>query len=72
VSPTLSEPAGLGAEFLERNAAFGLQADVDDGFNSDDLAAYDLTLTRVTVGKGFFQKRGEIVARGICCRHLFS
>ena len=45
---------GLGAEFLQRHAAFDLQADVDDGhvlLDRGNQAAYDLTFARVAVGK---------------------
>ncbi len=66
---------GTGTEFLQRNAAFNLEANIDDGhvlFDGNDLAAHDLTFTGITGGKGFVQKRGEIVTRGICYRHMFS
>ena len=45
-------------EFLERHAAFGLEADVDDGhvlFDRDDLALDDRSLERLVVAIGLVQ-----------------
>src|SRR5207302_2268925 len=75
----LAFAAGTG-EFAQRHAAFGLQADVDDGhvlFNRNHLALDDGTFLQVAAGKGFIQHRGEIVAarvvRSSTSRsHLFS
>ena len=65
----------LDAEFLQRHAAFDLQADVDDGhvfFDGRDDALDDLAFTRMSVREGLFEKRRKIVAGGICCGHMFS
>ena len=66
---------GLGAEFLQRDAAFDLQADVDDRhvfLDGRDDALDDLAFPGMSVGKGFFEEAGEIVAGGIGYRHWFS
>ncbi len=60
---------GLGAEFLQRDAAFDLQADVDDGhvlLDRGDEAANDLAFARMTIREGFFEHAREIVASGSC------
>ena len=67
-------------ELAQRHAAFGLQADVDDGhvlFNRNDLALDDGAFLQVAAGKGFVEHRGEIVAGRIVGSsgirsHLFS
>ena len=59
--------AGAG-EFAQRHAAFGLQADVDDGhvlFNCDDLALDDGAFLQIAAGEGLVEHRREIVAGGM-------
>jgi hypothetical protein len=65
----------LGAELLQRDATLDLEADVDDGhvlFDGRDEAPDDLAFARMAVRERLFEKRREIVACGICCRHIFS
>ena len=65
-------------EFLERDAPFGLEADVDDGhvlFDRDDLALDDRAFERFVIAVGLVQQRGEILARrrqGLSGSHWFS
>ena len=50
---------GLDAEFLQRHAAFDLEADVDDGhvfFDGRDDALDDLAFAGMAVGKGLFEQ----------------
>ncbi len=61
--------AGRG-ELAQRHAAFGFQADVDDGEvvldrgdDAGDDAAFEAL---VLAAEGFVEHRGEIVARGVC------
>ncbi len=57
--------AGPG-EFLQRNAALGLQAHVDDGevlFDPDHRPFDDGAFLQVTVAERFFEQRGKIFAR---------
>ena len=64
----LGLPARAG-EFLQRDAAFGLQADVDDGevlFDGDDRALDDGAFLQIAAGEGFFEQGGEIFARWGC------
>ena len=70
--------AGPG-EFAQRHAAFGLQADVDDGhvlLDRNHDALDDGAFLQVAAGKGFIEHRGEIVAGRIVGSssrsHLFS
>lgn len=66
---------GLGAEFLQRYAAFDLQADVDDCdvfFDRRDDALGDIAFGEVRLGEGLFQKRCEIITGGVGCRHIIS
>src|SRR5882724_9985700 len=71
--------AGTG-KFAQRDAALGLQADVDDGhvlFNRNNLALDDGAFLQVAAGKRLVQHRGEIIARGVVRSsstrsHLFS
>ena len=66
---------GLGAEFLQRYAAFDFQADVDDRhvfFNGCDGAANDLAFAGMAAGKRLVEKGGEIVAGWIGLGHCFS
>ncbi len=61
----------LGAEFLERNAAFDLQTDVDDGdvlFDGRDDALGNITFSEVVLCKGFFEEGREVLHLG-CSRH---
>ena len=56
--------AGTG-EFAQRNAAFGLQADVDDGhvlFDRNNDALDDGAFLQIAAGEGLVEHRGEIVA----------
>ncbi len=58
---------GLGAEFLQRDAAFDLEADVDNGdilFDAGDDALGDIAFGEIVLGKGLFEKGREILARG--------
>ena len=55
-------------KFAQRDAALGLQADVDDGhvlFNRNHLALDDGAFLKVATGEGLVQHRGEIVAGGV-------
>ena len=66
---------GLGAEFLQSDAAFDLQTDVDDRdvlFDGRDNALGDIAFGKILRGKGFLQQRGEIVAGGVSLRHEYS
>jgi len=56
------------AEFLQLDAAFGLQTDVDDGevlFDPDDLALDDGAFREVAAAHGVVEERFEIVARRV-------
>src|SRR5438477_5317257 len=67
-------------ELAQRHAAFGLQADVDDGhvlFDRNNDALDDGAFLQIAAGKGFVEHRGEIVAARIIGSssirsHLFS
>ena len=66
-------------EFAKRHAAFGLEADVDDGhvfFNRDNNALDDGAFLQIAACEGFIEHRGKIVAGRIIGRssrsHLFS
>jgi hypothetical protein len=51
-------------EFTQRHAAFGLQADVDDGhilFNRNNLALDDGAFLQVAAGEGLVEHGGKIV-----------
>jgi hypothetical protein len=70
--------AGAG-EFAQRDAAFGLQADVDDGhvlFNCNYLALDDGAFLQIAAGEGLVQHCSEIVTgriiRSSSRSHLFS
>jgi len=69
--------AGPG-EFAQRHAAFGLEADVDDGhvlFDRNHDALDDRAFLQVATGKGLVEHRGKIVAGriiGSSRSHLFS
>ena len=70
--------AGPG-EFAQRHAAFGFQADIDDGhvfLDRNHLALDDGAFLKVAAGKGLIEHRGEIVAGGTIGTssrsHLFS
>ena len=55
-------------EFAQRDAAFGLGADVDDGqvlLDADDLALDDGAFLRAALGEGLFEHLGEIFARRV-------
>ena len=59
--------AGAG-EFLYRHAAFGLQADVDNGdvlLDADHLALDDRAFMQVDAAEGFLQHCGEVFAGGL-------
>lgn len=59
---------GARAEFLERDAALNLQADVDNGdvlLNTRDDALGDIAFGQVVLGKGLFEKSREILAGGV-------
>ena len=61
---------GLAAdgELTQRHAAFGLEADVDDGevlLDADDPAFDDTAFVQVFLGEAFGEQRGELVARGV-------
>ena len=70
--------AAVIGEFLERDAAFGLQTDVDERhvfFDRDDLALDDRAFEGLVVAVGLVEQSGEILARrrgGLCCGHSFS
>src|SRR3984957_7480 len=66
-------------EFTQRHAAFGLEADVDDGhvlFNRNNLALDDGAFLQVAAGKGLVEHGGKIVTGRIIGSssrsHLFS
>ena len=53
------------AEFLERDAAFGLQADIDDGEfigEADDAAGDDGAVEAGVAAEGFIEQGGEVFA----------
>src|SRR6185437_7085296 len=55
----------LAGELLQRHAAFGLQADVDDGdvlLDGHDLAVDHLALHEVAPAHGLVEQGGEVVA----------
>ena len=57
----------LGAEFLERDATFDLQADVDDRhilFNGGDGALGNITFRQILIGDGFCEEGGKILLLG--------
>src|ERR1700733_8891386 len=57
--------AGPG-EFAQRHAAFGLQANIDDGhfaFDADDGALDDGAFLQMTVAEGFIDQLGKVFAR---------
>jgi hypothetical protein len=69
--------AAMAHEFLEGHAAFGLEADVDDGhvlLDGDDAALDDRTFLHIDLGEGLLQHRREILARRcvIQTRHMIS
>src|SRR5690606_85484 len=54
------------AEFLDRNAAFHLQTDVDDGevlLDADDLALDDAAFKKIVLGEAISKHRSEVLAR---------
>ena len=56
--------ASANAEFLQRHAAFDLEADIDDGdvlLDRDDRALDDGPFGEVALGEGLFQESGEIL-----------
>src|SRR5690606_20610545 len=58
----------LGAEFLQRDTAFHLEADVDNGhvlLDGGNDTAHDLAFARMTVREGFFEHAREIFASRI-------
>ena len=63
------------AEFAHRDAAFGLEADVDDDdvfFDADDETVDDLAFAKVAALQLFVEQRGEIVTgggEGLCIGH---
>ena len=65
-------------EFLEGDAALGLEADVDDGhvlFDGDDAALDDRAFEGLVLAIGLIEQSGEILARrraGSGCGHWFS
>ena len=64
--------AGPG-EFAQRHAAFGLQADVDDGhvlFNRNHLALDDGAFLQMTIAERFLDHAGEVFARRRGGRYL--
>ncbi|OIQ64587.1 hypothetical protein GALL_538620 [mine drainage metagenome] len=70
--------AGPG-EFAQRHAAFGLQADIDDGhvlLNRNNLALDDGAFLQVAAGEGLVEHGGKIVTGRIIGSssrsHLFS
>src|SRR6185312_8273215 len=57
-------------ELAQRDTAFGLGADVDDGevlLDADDRALHDSPFLRAALGEGLFEHRGEIFARRAGC-----
>ncbi|MCY1301490.1 hypothetical protein D9M70_511040 [compost metagenome] len=70
---------GLRAEFLQSDAAFDLQTDVDNGdvlFDGRNDALGNIAFGEIGLREGFFEKGGEIVTgrigsrHGISCMHL--
>ena len=70
--------AAIAGEFLEGDAAFGLQTDVDDGdvlFNRDHAALDDGTFESLVIAIAFVEQGGKIFARRCALgrsRHCFS
>ena len=66
MSPGLTSGLRAGrAEFLEGDAAFGLQADIDDGEfvgQADDAAGDDGAVEAGVPAEGFIEQGGEIFA----------
>ena len=70
----------MAVEFLERDAAFGLQTDIDDGdvfFDGDDAALDDRTFESFVLAVAFIEQSGKILARRVHSRvasgrHMFS
>ena len=54
-------------ELAQGDAAFGLEADVDDGeilLDADDATFDDAAFEQILLGEAFGEQRGELVARG--------
>ena len=68
----LGRAAGPG-EFAQRHAAFGLQADIDDGdvlLDADDRPFDDGSFLQMTVAEQFIDHAGEVFARRRGGRYL--
>ena len=70
MSPTFSGRLAVvvDAEFLHRDAAFGLQADVDDRevlLDRDDHALDDRAFLEVAAAEAFVEQGREVVAGGV-------
>ena len=62
-----------GREFLQQDAAFGLQADIDDGEfvgEPDDPSGDDGPVEAGIAAEGFVEKGGEIFAHEMVLRGL--
>ena len=60
-----------GAEFLEGDAALGLQADIDDGEfvgQADDPAGDDRAVEAGVAAEGFVEEGGEVLATEMVLR----
>ena len=66
---------GLRAEFLQSDAAFDLEADVNDSdvlLDGRNNTLGDVAFGKILGRKGFLQQRGKIVAGGVSLRHEYS
>lgn len=66
---------GLRAEFLQSDAAFDLQTDVDNGdvlFDGRDDALGNIAFGKIGLREGFFEKRCEIITGWVGSRHGIS
>ena len=62
-------------QFLQRNAAFGLQADIDDdgvAFHADDEAANDATFDVGVLAKALGEKIGKVFGCGVSRTGVFG
>ena len=80
IADARSRIAAMAGKFLEGNAAFGLQTDVDDRdifFDGDDDALDDRTFESFVLAIGFVEQSGKIITRRVNSRvasrrHMFS
>jgi hypothetical protein len=66
---------GAGAEFLQRDAALDLEADIDDGhvlLDGRDQTLDDGTFGGMLGGERLVEQAGKIVTGGVCLGHMCS